>query len=95
MPQKYPNPYPNPLPRQQMRTISPPPPRSERLPTLAVGPYDPVSDTILIEGTQYSGVLFREGYGFNAMAGQIHRIDRRDDGVVTITRLYELEDLSK
>lgn len=58
---------------------------------LQVGPYDLNSDTILIEGTQYSGCLFRDGYGFNAMVGQVHRIDRNKDGVVTITRLQNLE----
>jgi hypothetical protein len=61
------------------------------MPTLDVQPYDPESDTILIEGTLYSGVLFRDGFGFNAMIGQVLRIDKRDDQVVTVTRLPQHE----
>lgn len=53
---------------------------------LNVGRYDPQLDVIEIEGTKYSGEMFR-GFGINAMVGQTLRIDRRDDGVITVTRL--------
>lgn len=68
--------------------------RVETLPTLDVGQYDPFSDTIVIEGTRYSGELFRDGYGLSACIGQVHRVDKREDGVVTITRLHDLETVS-
>ena len=61
---------------------------------LAVGEYDPHTDTIVIEGTRYSGALFRDGLGINSMIGQVIRIDRHENGVVTVTRLRHLENLS-
>lgn len=61
------------------------------LPTLDVGEHDPWTDTIVIEGTRYSGGLFRDGFGINALIGQVLRIDRRDDGCVIITRLFDKE----
>ena len=61
------------------------------LPTLDVGQYDPWTDTIIIEGTRYSGVIFREGYGMQAAIGQIHQIVSHDNGTVTICRRYDLE----
>lgn len=58
------------------------------LPTLDIGEYDPWSDTIMIEGTRYSGGVFREGFGIRAQLGQKLRIDRREaDGCIIITRL--------
>ena len=64
---------------------------AHQLPTLDVDPFDPWTDTINIEGTRYSGALFRAGFGINAIAGQVLRIDRHDNGVVTVTRLRDLE----
>jgi hypothetical protein len=50
--------------------------------------YDPVNDTIMIEGTRYSGDLFRElGCNFPSMVGDIIRIDEKEDGLVTITKM--------
>jgi len=56
--------------------------------TLDVKPYDPLTDVIVIEGTKYSGDLFRE-LGINGMqTGTLFRIDRRDeDGVFFLTVL--------
>jgi len=49
-------------------------------------------DTIIIEGTKYSEQLFRElGCSFPNMIGQVLRVDKKDNGVVTVTRLYEEE----
>jgi hypothetical protein len=59
--------------------------------TLEVGRYNPDDDTIIIEGTKYSGYLFRDGFGLNACIGQVLRIDKHEGGVVTVTRLPELE----
>lgn len=53
---------------------------------LNVGRYDQQLDVIEIEGTKYSGEMFRS-FGINAMVGQILRIDRLDDGVITVTSL--------
>ena len=60
-------------------------------PTLEVGVFDPCTDSIIIEGTTYSGGLFRDGFGINAMVGQVLRLDKHKDGVVTVTRLRDLE----
>jgi len=61
-------------------------------PALSVEPYDPISDTIVIEGTRYSADFFRNlGCNFPGMVGQVLRIDKKEDGVVTVTRLPELE----
>lgn len=58
--------------------------------TLDVKPYDPVKDSIEIEGTRYSGTLFREfACSFPNMIGQILRVDKKDNGLVTVTRLEE------
>jgi len=62
-----------------------------KLPTLNVGEFDPYTDTIVIEGTKYSGVMFREAFGIKAMVGQILRVDKREDGLVTVTRMRDLE----
>lgn len=64
-------------------------------PTLAVGDFDPLTDTITIEGTRYSGVLFRDGFGLGAIIGQVLRIDKHDNGVVTVTRLPYMESTNK
>lgn len=61
------------------------------LPSLDVQAYDPWTDTIVIEGTRYSGALFRDGFGFGAAIGQVLRIDQLKNGVVTITRLREIK----
>ena len=59
---------------------------------LDVGQYDAERDLIVIEGTTYSGCFFRElGCSFPAMIGQVLRVDRKDGGVVTVTRLPEGE----
>jgi hypothetical protein len=57
---------------------------------LEVGKYDPVNDTIVIEGVTYDGELFRE-LGFRTMLGHVLRVESRDHGVVTVTRLREYE----
>lgn len=50
-------------------------------------------DTVSIEGTKYSADLFRElGCSFPNMIGQVLRIEKKDDGIVTVTRLPELEE---
>jgi hypothetical protein len=56
---------------------------SVTLPTLDVGVFNPWTDTITIEGTKYSGVLFRE-FGFHAQAGRILKILLHADGVLTV-----------
>jgi hypothetical protein len=49
---------------------------------LDVGEYDPDTDSIVIEGIQYSGTLFR-GLGIHGVAeGSLVRIIKRDNGVV-------------
>lgn len=53
---------------------------------LRVGQYDINNDYIEIEGIRYSGLLFRE-FGFHAMIGEVLRIDKREDGVLTVTRV--------
>lgn len=60
------------------------------LPSLDVGVFDPFQDSITIDGTIYSGNLFRS-LGINAMIGQIIRIDKHENGLVTCTRMHELE----
>lgn len=60
--------------------------------TLALSPYDPITDTIVIEGTRYSADFFRNlGCNFPAMVGQVLRVDKKEDGVVTVTRLEKYE----
>lgn len=61
--------------------------------TLDVGQYDPERDQIEIEGTKYSGELFR-AFGCNLKndAGKVLRIDEKKDGVVTITRLPHFDE---
>uniref|UniRef100_A0A6M3L9A5 Uncharacterized protein n=1 Tax=viral metagenome TaxID=1070528 RepID=A0A6M3L9A5_9ZZZZ len=50
-------------------------------------------DTVTIEGTRYSEAFFRElGCSFPNMIGQVLRIDKKDNGLVTVTRLRK-EDL--
>jgi hypothetical protein len=56
---------------------------------LEVGEYDENSDTITIEGTRYSGHVFRE-LGFPGMIGQVLRIDKKESGTVTATRLSKV-----
>ena len=64
---------------------------SNNIPELDVGEFDPMTDTITIEGTEYSGSLFRSGFGSEAAIGQVLRIDKRTDGIVTVTRLRQFE----
>lgn len=59
------------------------------LPELDVQEFDPQTDTIVIEGMQYSGAFFRDGFGSKGIPGGL-RIDRGEDGVVTVTRLSDL-----
>lgn len=61
------------------------------LPTLDVGEFDPWTDSIQINGTRYAGTLFRELGCFNDTVGQVLRIDKKKDGLVTVTRLPEFE----
>src|SRR3990172_3842915 len=63
--------------------------KQNSVPTLDVGLFDPLTDSIDIEGIRYSGSLFRAlGCGsFSESIGQVLRIESRADGVVTLTRL--------
>lgn len=59
---------------------------------LDVKAYDHSTDTIEIEGTRYSGQFFREfGCNFKSMVGQVLRVDDKKDGLVTVTRLRDIE----
>jgi hypothetical protein len=50
--------------------------------------YDPQKDIIEIEGTKYSGGLFRQfGLKFPGNVGNVLRIDKMEDGVITVTRI--------
>lgn len=56
--------------------------------SLDIKPYNAVDDTIEIEGTIYSADLFREfGCRFPSSVGQVLRVDKKDNGIVTVTRL--------
>lgn len=58
--------------------------------TLDVKAYDPITDTIEIEGTRYSGQLFREfGCNFPGLVGHLLRVEKKENGIVTITKIYE------
>lgn len=49
-------------------------------------------DTITIYGTIYSRELFKEfGCSFPDMVGQVLRVDKKEDGIITLTRLPERE----
>ena len=55
---------------------------------LQVGEYDAVHDSIVIEGTTYSGKLFRElGCNFAEMVGQTLKVVRKENGTVTVARI--------
>lgn len=55
---------------------------------LKIEPYDEATDTVVIEGTRYAGLLFRElGCSFPNMVGQVLRIDKKENGVVTFTTM--------
>lgn len=44
--------------------------------------------SVTIEGTRYAPVFFREfGCSFPEMVGQTLRVEKKEDGVVTVTRL--------
>lgn len=59
--------------------------------TLDVKQYDSFTDSIKIEGTRYAGNLFRElGCNFPAMIGQILKVEKKEDGMVTVTRLDQI-----
>jgi len=60
-------------------------------PTLDVGQYDPDTDSIVIEGTRYAGSMFR-AFGLNAWVGAVLRIEKHENGVLTVSRLYDKED---
>ena len=48
--------------------------------------------TVTIAGTHYAPDLFENlSCGFPAMVGQVLRIDKKKDGIVTVTRLRYLE----
>jgi len=56
--------------------------------TLEVKEYDPIHDSIEIEGTRYSGAFFRElGCNFPDMVGQTVVVEKKEDKTVTLTRL--------
>jgi hypothetical protein len=60
---------------------------------LNVKPYNADNDTIEIEGTLYSAHLFRTlGCSFPNMIGQVFRIDEKENGCVTVTRLPQYEE---
>lgn len=52
--------------------------------------YDADTDVVTIEGIRYAGVLFR-GMGGQFGIGTIVQIVARKDGVVTMTRLKDVE----
>jgi len=54
---------------------------------LNVEPYDPRTDSIVIEGTKYSGHFFRSLSCCFPEVGQVFRVDKKEDGVVTVTQL--------
>lgn len=48
--------------------------------------------TVTIEGTKYTEIFFIElGCNFPEMVGQVLRVDKKEDGVVSVTRLPEYE----
>jgi hypothetical protein len=54
---------------------------SDQAQTLEVGAYDADSDTIMIEGTRYAGVVFR-GLGLAGLLGEVfHRVGHNGDTV--------------
>jgi hypothetical protein len=59
--------------------------------TLDVGEYDAYEDSIIIEGTKYSGCLFRDALGIKTAIGHIYRIENHEDQRVTVRRMFELE----
>jgi len=57
---------------------------------LNISDYNPEMDTIEIEGTRYSGALFRElGCSFPTLVGQTIKIIRKENGLVTIERMRD------
>ena len=54
--------------------------------TLNMGPYDPDDDSIVIEGTRYSGHFFRGPLSFRTEIGSEFRIEKHDGRTVTVTR---------
>lgn len=55
--------------------------------------YDPDKDHLEVEGTVYAGNFFRElGCNFKDMVGQVLRVDKKENGVVTLTRIHEVEE---
>ena len=64
-------------------------------PNLEVGIFNQLNDSITIEGTVFSGSFFRDGLGINAMIGQILRIDKHENGVVTVTRMDDFDPMRK
>lgn len=49
---------------------------------LDIEPYDPNTDSIVIEGIRYSGDLFRDLGIHGVAAGSLLRVLRRKDGLV-------------
>lgn len=50
--------------------------------------------SVTIEGTRYAPEFFREfGCSFPQMVGQVLRIDKKEDGLVTVTRLTDYNNL--
>ena len=53
---------------------------------------NPEGDTVTIEGTQYDGYLFRNmGCDFPGNVGQVLRVVKKANGVVTVQRVTEQE----
>jgi len=53
-------------------------------------------DTTTIEGTRYANIFFRNfGCSFPGMVGQTLRIDKKEDGLVTVTRIADPAALDK
>ena len=61
---------------------------------LYIGAYDEKTDTIVIEGTKFSGVLFREGFGADVVNKEFRVIRSAPDGTLSIQDISgELEAL--
>lgn len=64
------------------------------LSVLDIGTYDPYNDLIVIEGIRYSGQLLRDGLGVNGLqAGKCLRIVKRNEGIVTMQTLTDVDEL--
>ena len=53
--------------------------------------YDKAIDVFTIEGVKWAGELLRAMGVYGFPSGAVFRIERRDDDIVSIKRLYEFE----